>query len=458
MSSHLHRRLVPVVIVGVFSLPTSLCAADATPPNNDAKSALDRALENSDSSSAAGVQSLTKPTSTTLVQIGGGGGTPTLKLIDISLDVLTAGGASTATDLQLENLQGGEHDPKRRGFTFQQAELSFFGAVDPYFNLQAHIVYREDAVELEEAYGTTTQLPAQLQLKVGYYLTEFGRANPQHPHQWPWLDQPVVNSRLFGPDGNRAVGARISWLAPLPWFSEILIGMQNPNDPTERSFEGGEAPENGPALTIGGRPVVTQTTRSLADFLYAVRWVNNWELPADTMLQLGFSGAFGPNNTGLTGRTTLLGADLLVKWHESVHGLPNIVWQSEIIARKYQADEGVDPTLATIIPSDVLHDWGLSSQVLVGFYPRWAAGFRGEYASGSGDSYEVGSGSVSRQSDPWRDDRWRLSPLVTFNPSEFSKIRLQYNYEHAEHLPTHYAQSVWIGLELMIGAHPAHNY
>ena len=74
MSSHLPRRLVPVVVAGIFTLPTSLCAADAAPPSNDAKSALDRALENSDSSSAAGGQPLTKPTSTTLIQIGGGGG------------------------------------------------------------------------------------------------------------------------------------------------------------------------------------------------------------------------------------------------------------------------------------------------------------------------------------------------------------------------------------------------
>jgi hypothetical protein len=100
----------------------------------------------------------------------------------------------------------------------------------------------------------------------------------------------------------------------------------------------------------------------------------------------------------------------------------------------------------------------VSSQVLVGFYPRWAAGLRGEYATGSGDSYEVGTGSVSRQTDALRDDRWRVSPVLTFNASEFSKIRIQYDYDHADHLPTHTAQSVWIGLELMIGAHPAHTY
>jgi hypothetical protein len=366
--------------------------------------------------------------------------------------------ASTATDPQIERLQAGDHDPKRRGFTLQQAEVSLFGAVDPYFNAEAHIVFKEDGVELEEAYGTTTQLPDQLQLKAGYYLTEFGRTNPQHPHQWPWLDQPVVNSRLLGPDGNRGVGARLSWLAPLPWFSEFFAGAQNPDDPTEFSFEGGDVDANGQLIAIGGRPGFAHPTRSMADLLYALRWVNNWELPEQVMLQLGASGAFGPNSTGAAGRTALAGADLLVKWRERQRGIPNLLWQTEVIARRYHADDAIDPVSAAAIPAATLKDWGFYSEAVIGFDPRWAGGLRFDYATGSGDSYEIGTGAVSRATDSTRDDRWRLSPLVTFNATEFSKIRLQYDYDHAEFLPKHDAQSVWIGLELLIGAHPAHTY
>ncbi|MBA3710456.1 MAG: hypothetical protein H0W83_16755, partial [Planctomycetes bacterium] len=362
------------------------------------------------------------------------------------------------TDPQLADIEGGGHDPKRRGFTFQQAEVSFFGAVDPYFNAEAHIVYKSDGVELEEAYGTTSQLPYRLQLKAGYYLTEFGRTNPQHPHQWPWLDQAVVITRIFGKDGNRSVGGRLSWLAPVPWFSEFLVGMQNADDPTEVSYLGGE-PDPAQPATISGRPAIARTTtRSLADFLYALRWVNNWEVGEQTMVQLGLSSAFGPNNTGPAGRTMVVGGDLLVKWRERQRGIPSLVWQTEVIARRYHADAVVDPVTAAAIPADDLRDWGITSQALVGFHPRWAGGLRVDYASGSGDSYAIGIGPVSRETDAYRDDRWRLSPLVTFSPSEFSKIRLQYDYDHLEHLPNHDVQSVWIGLELMIGAHPAHTY
>ena len=100
-------------------------------------------------------------------QVGGA----TLRLIDVSFDGLFAAGASTERDQPLQFLQGGGHDPRKRGFTVQNVELSFSGAVDPYLNAESHIVYfldpitGESKVELEEAFFTTQKLPYQLQLK-----------------------------------------------------------------------------------------------------------------------------------------------------------------------------------------------------------------------------------------------------------------------------------------------------
>src|SRR5688572_30808974 len=134
---------------------------------------------------------------------------PSLRLVDLSLDVLAAAGASTERDEVLEVLQGGGHDPRQRGFTLQNVELSLTGAVDPYFTAEVHLVTfldpieGETVVELEEAFLTTTSLPAGLQLELGTFFTEFGRLNPRHPHAWDWLDQPVINTRIFGPDGMR---------------------------------------------------------------------------------------------------------------------------------------------------------------------------------------------------------------------------------------------------------------
>jgi hypothetical protein len=80
------------------------------------------------------------------------------------------------------------------------------------------------------------------------------------------------------------------------------------------------------------------------------------------------------------------------------------------------------------------------------------AGLRYEWAGGSGDS--VGG----RENDPFRDNRQRLSPLLVWQLSEFSRLRLQYNRDWADHLKSGHADSVYMGLEVLFGAHPAHTY
>ena len=402
-------------------------------------------------------------------------GQATLRLLEPSFDLLVAGGWSTANDGELSTLEGGAHDPNRRGFTLQQGELSLFGAVDPYFSGETHIVFTPDGVELEEAFGTTQRLPYDLQLKAGYYLTEFGRINPTHAHAWTWLDQPIVNTRMFGPDGLRSVGVQASWLLPLPFFSELYAGVQNANEGEfTTSFLSDEA--------VGGYPAVRTDTRNFGDLLYLARWANAWNFGEEVSALLGFSGLFGPNSTGGPARTFIWGTDFTLKWRpaDNFRGWPFVLWQTEAMERAYTAEPyaaptGVDGTtsLATAkhgdgdgaedtgdneefaenIPGQLLRDWGMYTQLLWGFEHPWAAGVRFEWASGSGQSYPEG-----RASDPLRDDRFRLSPLLQYQPSEFSRIRLQYNYDHSTALPGETASTVWLGLELLYGTHPAHKW
>jgi hypothetical protein len=53
--------------------------------------------------------------------------------------------------------------------------------------------------------------------------------------------------------------------------------------------------------------------------------------------------------------------------------------------------------------------------------------------------------------------RWRLSPAVTWFPTEYSKLRLQYNLDHGDVFPRD-EHSVWLLLELLLGAHAAHMF
>ncbi len=404
------------------------------------------------------------------------------RLIDLSFVPSFFAGSSTERDESLQTLQGGGHDPHKRGFTLAQGEIGLSGVVDPYFRGQAYIVTFVDAlsgetgIELEEAFLTSQSLPYGLQLEVGHFLTEFGQINPRHPHQWDWVDQPVINTRLFGGDGMRAPGFRLGWLLPTPehWFSEFHVGMQNANGETMSSFLGGRhahggeeeeaehehEEELGEPTQVGNRPAIGRDTKALKDFVYLTRWNNSWNFTDELGVVFGLTNLYGPNDTGPRGDTWIYGADMKWRWRpaNNFRGWPFLTWQTEIMQRDYKADRFIHfdeeaPEEAVTLPGRTLHDWGLYSQLLYGFHYGWASGVRFEYAGGSGQSID------GRRNDPFRSDRIRVSPLLAFHPSEFSRIRLQYNYDHANHLTDgKSAHSVWLNFEWLYGSHPPHEY
>ncbi len=372
--------------------------------------------------------------------------------MNLSFDGLVAAGTSTAKDI--ERLQLGGHDPKQRGFTVQSLETVFDGKVDPYFRGQANIVLQidpegETTIEAEEAYLETMSLPWNFQVKAGQFFTEFGRLNPMHPHSWEFVDQPLVNGRFLGEDGLRSAGARLSWLAPTPFYSELFLTFQNSQGGTAFSFRNEH--EGMPFL---GRPGIERGVKTLGDMLVAPRYAASFDLSDSQTLMAGASAAFGPNSTGQQTDTQIYGADLFWKW-KSPHqhaGFPFVTWQTEAMLRRFEAGafpgEGGLPAL----PQETLTDYGFYSQVAYGFRKSWVTALRGDYVFPQHKGlYEAIAGP-----DPDRASRWRIAPNLTYYPSEFSKIRLQYNYDHRNSIGGDH--SVWLQLEFLLGAHAAHKF
>jgi type II secretory pathway pseudopilin PulG len=370
--------------------------------------------------------------------------------MNISLDALGDFGWSSASDPS-QFLELGDHDPQSRGFGLLNTELVFDGAVDPYFKGFANIVFKLDqnnqtSVELEETYLQTISLPANLQVKAGQFLADFGRQNTQHPHQWAFVDDPLILTRAFGPDGLRGIGAQVSWLAPTPFFTEAVLGIANGQGGTAFSFRNPGDPDYLGVDRFHGRATVDRDLSSPGDLLFVPRLASSFDLTDQQVLVLGVSGAFGPNETGFHQYTQIYGTDIYWKWKPAnAHaGFPFVSWQTEALYQTYNA--AADPTAS--LPNETLRDWGFYSQVLWGFKPRWVAGLRGEYVDGNSGAYDP--------YDVFRGQRTRVSPDLTFYPSEFSKIRLQYNYDQGVLFGT--GHSVWLQFEFLLGAHAAHKF
>jgi hypothetical protein len=283
-------------------------------------------------------------------------------------------------------------------------------------------------------------------LKAGQFFADFGRLNPTHPHTWDFADSPLVNGLFLGPDGLRGVGAQASWTLPVPWYSQLVFASQNGRGETGFSFR--NPGDNG---MFFDRVTTDREARGLQDFVWIPRFENSFNLSDTQTVLAGVSGAFGSNETGANSRTQIYGADLLYKWKSShaEGGFPFVKWQTEVMYRRFQAGHGADDSFPV---AETFHDWGLYSQVLWGFKKGWVAGVRGDYVHMQDSMY---TDDLDRQS------RWRLSADLTWYPTEFSKIRLQYNQDFLEEnffLSPREVESVFLQWEFILGAHGAHKF
>lgn len=327
-----------------------------------------------------------------------------------------------------EPLQAGGHDPNRNGFNWQQLEVSLASTVDPYFRLEAHLVFSPEGVEVEEAYATTLALPYGLQMRFGQFLTRFGRTNPTHLHAWNFADQPFILSRFFGGEGQRGLGAELSFLMPLPWSVELVASVTDAaGEGTARSFFG----DNDPGV------------ESLGDFLYTTALKQFFPIAKSWSLSAGVSGNFGPGAGGGEDHTEIYGVDLYLKFRPIQKPEPQVVsLQSESFYRRRELDTAL------------LQDFGQFTELMWRFTPRWAVAVRHELGSPSYDS--VGQVVVDPLDPDWTQPRARMSASVTLYPTEFSRFRLQQSRDDPG-----YRSPIWATFftaEVAIGAHGAHQF
>lgn len=320
---------------------------------------------------------------------------------------------------------------KRNGFNLEATELFLFAPVDPYFNLYATLPVTEDGAEVEEAYFITTALPEGLQAKGGKFKSGFGRINSQHPHAWDFVDAPLAYRAFVGDEGIIEKGVQLTYLPNLPFYTQLGI----------EALQGENGVLFGPDAKSGARAfsAFAKVSFDIGDY---------------STIMFGPSIVAGKarsssisDNTEFEGDATICDFEFIYKWKPSKARSFN--FQSEYLLRS-QDGELTDNTLSTIAPLERTQD-GIYVQ---GIYQmeRWRVGARYDRLSIFRDDYRL-----SEADQDFGESPWKATGSVEFKPTEFSRIRAQYNYDRSgrDDRTNH---EVLVQFTLGIGAHAAHAF
>lgn len=315
----------------------------------------------------------------------------------------------------------------------REIELNLFGQVDPYAAGVVRIEAGEEepgeqaAVSLAEAYFTLLTLPGGTQLRVGQLRNRFGLLNEFHRDGLPQPDVPNVLLRFLGEEGLRERGAELTWVPPLPFYLEALVGVFNGDNDT--AFGRGKLSE----------PLLTGRLRTFFE-------------PTETSaIQVGVSGAHG--RTAERRSSNLAGFDVKYKYRPEgwLHPLLTLAAEGLYSIRRTAVGEDLDGDgVADVESKRTRRRFGWYGYAELQPWRRWAFGAR----------YDA----TQYPLDPGRE--WALEPYLTFFPSEFLRFRLA--YKHTERSSSEafaaaggsarVADEVFLQGTFILGAHPAHPF
>jgi hypothetical protein len=351
----------------------------------------------------------------------------------MTLDTFYYGSSLSKSELNSRNIPGyiATETPFTQGFNLRSAELSIFAPVDPYFNFYATIPFTDSGGSLEEAYFVTTSLPAGFQLKGGKFRSGFGRINAFHPHAWDFVDIPLAYKAFIGDEGLIEKGAQLTYLPNFPFYT--VLGME---------------------VLQGDNPILYGSDAQSGFHAYTGFVKTSLDLGTTHTLLLGGSATGGKTltdsaapNTQFTGNSILYGVELTYKWKPSKK--ESFILQSEYL---YRSQRG-DLSAYTVPVTDSLKR--LQDGIYVqGIYQwqRWRFGARYDHLGLFQDTVILGGEKIN-----YDQNLYRMTGSLEFNPTEFSRIRLQYNYDRSD--PNQKVnQELFLQLILAVGAHGAHPF
>ena len=331
---------------------------------------------------------------------------------------------------------GGGVGPGTRGFNLGETELGVYANVDPNFYGGLNLSLAPDnTASVEEAFIQTTSLPYGITLKTGRYFSSIGYLNDQHAHTWDFVDNPLAYQAFlgnqFGDDG-----VQVKWLAPIDLFMEFgaEYGRGRIADTTGKDKNGGSA--GSVFAHVGGDVGTSNSWRAGLSYL-DVSPQNRVSNDIDV------TGTYVTNS--FTGNSRVWLADFVWKWAPNGNATnTSFKLQGEYLHRNE------DGTLNTDQYSASQNGWYV--QGVYKFLPYWRTGLRYDRLDGGSVNYGLNTANlVNVNYNPQR-----ISWMVDYNPSEFSRIRLQLSHDQSrQEAPDN---QLFIQYQMSLGAHGAHKY
>ena len=232
-----------------------------------------------------------------------------------------------------EKLSQGKREFSQPDFQFQELELVIRSYLNPFSRADVVLTLPGPDIEaaslgIEEVYATVFRgLPLDLNLRFGKYRVEYGKLNLVHPHAWPFVTQPLSQTRFLGEEGLNDLGISASILLPTgDVYSRLTLDV----------LRGG---------TIGEAAGISDTSGSKPFYANSARLMGFFSLTDESDLEVGLSTLTGIHDPFHRDRFWYVNGDFKYKYKPSMYTA--LVLQGEYLynTRSAAQDQAFQPFL-----------------------------------------------------------------------------------------------------------------
>jgi len=265
-----------------------------------------------------------------------------------------------------ERLAEGIRRFSRPDFAFEELEAAVQAYLNPF--AKADVVFtlpgpdlEANKLGIEEVYATVLRgLPLDLNIRFGKYRAEYGKLNMMHPHAWPFVTQPLVQERFFGPEGLNDVGISASILLPTgDIYTRLTVDLLRGN-------------------SVGDGAGIPDSTDASPFYATSARLTGFLPLGDFSDLEVGLSGYTGIHDPYLRDRFWYGNLDVKYKYKPDAY--TSLVLQGELLhnIRAAHQDRNLQPFLdiGGNPMERTIRSWGLYVYTEYQFLKLYTAGMR----------------------------------------------------------------------------------